>query len=159
VEQGVRVGGGPGLSLAGLAQLEAAAAGSDRLESHHILFALLSHPNPAARALSCHGVNRDLVEAAVRRVIGEGAREERHEIDPRRAELCERSGNIPPSRQAERAFLGAFDEAIRLGHSICHCGHTLLGLLLVADGIAVAALRAANVDCDSVRNSVLAEME
>lgn len=96
MEQGIRVGGGRGPSLTGLAQVEAAAAGSDRLETHHILLALLSSPNPAARALSSHGVTRELVDAAVRRVVVRGAREERHEIDPRRAASCERLGTIPP---------------------------------------------------------------
>jgi ATP-dependent Clp protease ATP-binding subunit ClpA len=158
LEQGIRVGGGPGPSLSGLAQLEAAAAGSDHLETHHILLALLSCPNPPARALSYHGVTRELVEAAVGRVMRGGAREERHEIDPRRAASCERSSTVPPSLQAERAFLGGINEAMRLGHTVAHLGHALLGLLLVGDGIAVAALRAADVDCDSVRNTVLAEM-
>jgi ATP-dependent Clp protease ATP-binding subunit ClpA len=159
LEQGIRVGGGLGPSLAGLAQLKAAAAGSDRLERHHILLALLSRPNPAARALSSHGVTRELVEAAVRRVVRDGAREERHEIDPMRAASCERSGTVPPSRQAERAFLGGIDKAMRMGHPVCHWGHALLSLLLVADGIAAAALRVADVDGDSVRSSVLAEMD
>jgi ATP-dependent Clp protease ATP-binding subunit ClpA len=158
VNQGVRVGGGSGPSLSGLSQCEAAAAGSDRLETHHILLALLSRPNPAARVLSPRRVTRELVEAAVRKIVGDGAREVRHEIDSIRAAACERSGSVPPSLQAERAFLGGINEAMRLGHTVAHWGHALLGLLLVGDGIAVAALQSAGVDCDSVRDSILVEM-
>src|SRR6476660_8980798 len=98
---GIQVGGGRGPSLFGLAQQEASTAASDRLETQHILLALLSLQSPADRALSSHGVTRALVEAAVSRVVGAGVREERHEIAPKRLASCERAGRVPPSLQAE----------------------------------------------------------
>ncbi len=128
------------------------------MEIPHILLALLAGPNLARRALVSHGVTRESVEAAVLRVVVAGVREERHEIDLNLASLCAQSGSVPSSRQAVKAWCGAIDEVQRLGHNVAHWGHALLGLLLVTDGIAVAALRSAGVDTDSLRDNVLAEM-
>jgi ATP-dependent Clp protease ATP-binding subunit ClpC len=158
VELRIQVGGGRGPGLSQLAQREASAGPSDRLETQHILLALLRRPSPAARALSSCGVTHELVQGAVRKVIAAGASEERHDIDSPRAASCERLGVVPPSLQAERAFRGAIGEAQRLGHNVAHWGHALLGLLREDEGIAVAALQALGVDLNSLREAVLREM-
>jgi hypothetical protein len=70
VESGIQVGVSTGLSVAGLAQVEASIVASDRLETHHILLALLTGPSLACRALVSHGVTHGSVEAAVLRGAG-----------------------------------------------------------------------------------------
>jgi hypothetical protein len=128
------------------------------LETHPILLALLTDLNPASLALVSHGVTRESVQAAVLRVVVAGAREESCEVNLECDRIRAQSGSVPPSRQARQAYLGAIDEAQRLGYNMAHWGHALLGLLLVTDGIAFAALQAAGVDTSSLRCAILAEM-
>lgn len=113
----IRIGGSPGTSLAGLAKQEAINDCSDRIQTHHILLALLGvFPSDACRVLSLHGVTRDKVQAAVKQIVEHGGCEERHPLTDQRLASCERTGTPPPTRQAENAFLAGIEEAELLGH-------------------------------------------
>jgi ATP-dependent Clp protease ATP-binding subunit ClpC len=155
VDDGIQVGG-PGPSLSGLAQQAAAAAQGDRLETPHILLALLGPVETAAgRVLAAHSVTREKVQTAVSQVVQAGVREERHALTAKRIASCQRSGVRPPTRQAEQAFLAAIDEARLRGDRVATWGHALLGLLRVGDGIAARVLVELGVDLTSIRDEVL----
>lgn len=99
-------------SLAGLAERETRAAQSDRVETQHIVLAMLGPDRSiAGDLLDSLGVTRTKAEAAIRRVIDAGVQEERHRVTANRTDIAKRTGTLLPSRQAEEAFLSAGAEA------------------------------------------------
>ena len=104
----------------------------------------------------CDELGRDLPLQPVADALADHLRD----IGTERAARCEKHGTLPPTRQAERVlFDGVIAVMEEMHHTTVNVGHVLLGLLLIRDGIAYRSLQSRVTDLDSLRRSVIEEMD
>lgn len=157
------------------AQEEASALRHDRIDSGHLLLALLATPGAAARALDAcvpgaeglrarvrtelDGLDPDALAsigvdlAAVRRAteaaFGEGA------LDRGRGRG---RGHLPFTREAKKTLQISLRMAIHHGHRSIDGGHILLALLRLPESAPVRALRQTGADLDALERTTLQEI-
>jgi len=161
------------------AKYEASRLGQDKVQSEHLLLALLglpgeaadamtacgltpealrahlsrgTHPGPAALdadALASLGIDLDAVRRATDATFGRGA------LD--RVNLPGRK-RLPFADDAKRSLAGAARHSIRLGHRSITTGHILLGILDQPRNGALSLLADSGTDTAALRADVLRRM-
>ena len=126
-----------------LARQEAGDLGHNYIGTEHLLLgALATNTSVAARVLTAHGVEFDVVRAAVE------AR------SPRGGELAIK-GHVPFTTRAKTVLELSLREALTLGHNYIGTEHIALGLLRVDGGAAEDVLEALDVDLKALRSALV----
>ena len=124
-----------------LANAEATVLANDYVGTEHLLLAISAQAGTvAAWALAAQGIESERLRSAVARIV--------------QTAPCESSGVRPWTPRAKKAVGFASEEARALGHNHVGPEHLLLGLLRVAEGVGVQAIRELGVDPSVIRRVV-----
>jgi hypothetical protein len=123
------------------ARYEASQYGSPRIETEHLLLGLLREGHATIEALIPNLASGTEIRVEI----------EKHAV---RGERISTSVEMPLAGEAKRALKFAAEEADRLGHRHVGTEHLLLGLLRAERGLAATALRAKNVNVETMRQSL-----
>ena len=132
----------PALTTA--ARNEASICNTNEVNSLHILMALLRYETVASRALARHGVPAKLALSKTEVIDG---------ID-----CYPVNQDIQQSNEFKTIMSSAWSEMQRLEDNVANWGHALLALLLHPDFIACKKLMELGVDLESLRDSVIHEI-
>lgn len=125
-----------------VAQQEARAPGHDRVDTEHMLLALLREQEGlAAQTLESVGVTSERVRQQVTRIVGTGERPS--------------DGQIPFTVASKKVLELALREALALSHDYIGTEHILLGLLANNEGVAVRVLLDCEVDLYEFRDQLI----
>jgi ATP-dependent Clp protease ATP-binding subunit ClpC len=125
-----------------LAQQEARLMRHGRVGTEHLLIALAwAGDDDASAVLGEHGLTGERTRAAVVGLVGLGNDAE--------------GGDIPFSPAAHDALMGAWEEAMRLGHTRAEPAHLMLAILRPPDALARRVLTSAGATPPAVRSEIL----
>jgi ATP-dependent Clp protease ATP-binding subunit ClpA len=169
------------------AQSEARGLRHGWLGTEHLLLGILADADSlSARTLWIHGIDHDLVVAAIIRqipapaadldaealdTIGIDLSSVREKVEAafgpgaldrvpgsRSCGTGARFGHLPFTRRAKKCLELSLREALRLRHQHIADGHILLGILREGEGMAAQILAEAGVDIDALRRDVSAAL-
>ncbi len=130
-----------------LARREADRFNHNYVGTEHLLLGLINlGQGVAVSVLQKMGLNLETVRAAVEKQVGHGPE-------------IKSSGNIPYTPRVKKVLALAAKEAKALGHSYIGTEHILLGLLREGEGVAARVLKSLEVDIETCRNEILAELD
>jgi len=130
-----------------LARKEADRFSHNYVGTEHILLGLIKlGQGVAVNVLERMGLDLDRVRMEVEKEVGTGT-------------AGQSSGNIPYTPRVKKVLALADKEAKALNHSYVGTEHILLGLLREGDGVAARVLQQLEVDIQTARNEILAEID
>ncbi len=130
-----------------LARKEADRFHHNYVGTEHILLGLINlGQGVAVNVLQRLGLGLDSVRDAVEKQVPKGP-----DTKP--------TGNIPYTPRVKKVLALAGKEAKALNHSYVGTEHILLGLLREGEGVAARVLKSLEIDIDSCRNEILAELD
>jgi hypothetical protein len=135
--------------IVSVAQREAKELGHNYIGTEHLLLGMLSlEDSLGARALADFGVGREEIREDVRRIIGEGATDERQH---RR-----RGPRIPFTPRSKKVLELSLKAARKLKDDYIGSEHILLALVQEGEGVAAEILRERGVEEKELRRCILA---
>jgi ATP-dependent Clp protease ATP-binding subunit ClpC len=130
-----------------LARKEADRFSHNYVGTEHILLGLIKlGQGVAVNVLERMGLDLDRVRMEVEKEVGTGT-------------AGQSIGNIPYTPRVKKVLALADKEAKALNHSYVGTEHILLGLLREGDGVAARVLQQLEVDIQTARNEILAEID
>ena len=130
-----------------LARKEADRFSHNYVGTEHILLGLIKlGQGVAVNVLERMGLDLDRVRMEVEKEVGTGT-------------AGQSGGNIPYTPRVKKVLALADKEAKALNHSYVGTEHILLGLLREGDGVAARVLQQLEVDIQTCRNEILAEID
>ncbi|MFM2170537.1 MAG: hypothetical protein RI957_766 [Verrucomicrobiota bacterium] len=130
-----------------LARKEADRFSHNYVGTEHILLGLIKlGQGVAVNVLERMGLDLDRVRMEVEKEVGTGT-------------AGQSGGNIPYTPRVKKVLALADKEAKALNHSYVGTEHILLGLLREGDGVAARVLQQLEVDIQTARNEILAEID
>ena len=130
-----------------LARKEADRFSHNYVGTEHVLLGLIKlGQGVAVNVLERMGLDLDRVRMEVEKEVGTGT-------------AGQSTGNIPYTPRVKKVLALADKEAKALNHSYVGTEHLLLGLLREGDGVAARVLKQLEVDIQTARNEILAEID
>jgi ATP-dependent Clp protease ATP-binding subunit ClpC len=130
-----------------LARKEADRFSHNYVGTEHVLLGLIKlGQGVAVNVLERMGLDLDRVRMEVEKEVGTGS-------------AGQSTGNIPYTPRVKKVLALADKEAKALNHSYVGTEHLLLGLLREGDGVAARVLKQLDVDIQTARNEILAEID
>ncbi|TAE93084.1 MAG: ATP-dependent Clp protease ATP-binding subunit [Verrucomicrobia bacterium] len=130
-----------------LARKEADRFSHNYVGTEHVLLGLIKlGQGVAVNVLERMGLDLDRVRMEVEKEVGTGS-------------AGQSTGNIPYTPRVKKVLALADKEAKALNHSYVGTEHLLLGLLREGDGVAARVLKQLEVDIQTARNEILAEID
>ncbi len=129
-----------------LARKEALRFKHNYIGTEHVLLGIIKlGQGVAVNVLRKMGVNLENVSAEVERQVGVG--------------MGGADSDIQHTARVKKVLIFASQEATQLSHNYIGTEHILLGLLREGEGVAASVLRELNIDIDTCRRQILAELD